>query len=422
MKIQTTRRIDFYVGVVACFLLTMLRRAAGLIAGTQRPLPPIRRILFIKLAEQGATVLAHSAIKRATDLVGRDNVFFLVFEKNRAILDIMNVIPATNILVIRDSSFSRFAGDAIKALWKTRQLEIDTTIDMELFARISTILAFLSGAKRRAGLHRFTNEGLYRGDLLTHRVQYNPHHHIAIHYDVLLAAAQRDPLETPLAKYAPDLRQPPLPQYKPSETERDRIISLLKNAGIEWPAARLIVLNAKFDDVMPIRRWPSERFVTLGRQLLTDYQDVAIVISGLAAEREDAEQMRLAIDPERTANLAGLLSLRDLITLLGMAEVLVTSDSGPAHFAALAEADIVVLFGSETPSLYGPLGDHAHSLSAGLACSPCLSAANHRLSFCKDNQCMKSISVEEVLDVVKNCLDARRAHNTPVSTSDTHVT
>lgn len=418
MKIQTTRWIDLYAGVVACFLLTMLRRAVALVAGAQRPLPPIRRILFIKLAEQGATVLAHSAIKRATELVGRENVFFLVFEKNRAILDIMNVIPESNVLVIRDSSFSRFVGDAIKALWRTRQLEIDTTIDMELFARISAILAFLSGAKRRTGLHRFTNEGLYRGDLLTHRVQYNPHHHIAIHYDVLLTAAQRDSFETPLAKYAPNLSQPQLPQYEPSDRDRARIITLLRDAGVDWPAARLIVFNPKFDDVMPIRRWPSERYVALAKRVLAEFDDATIIISGLPAERDDAEQMRLAIEPGRVANLAGMLALRDLITLLDVAQVLVTSDSGPAHFAALTGVEIVVLFGSETPSLYGPLGNHAHPISAGLACSPCLSAANHRLSFCKDNQCMKNITVEEVLDVVKGCLEARQAADVAESQSD----
>ena len=57
---------------------------------------------------------------------------------------------------------------------KIRRLGIDATVDMEFFARAPAVLAFLTGARRRVGLHRFTTEGPYRGDLLTHRVAAQP--------------------------------------------------------------------------------------------------------------------------------------------------------------------------------------------------------------------------------------------------------
>ena len=57
------------------------------------PREPLRRILFVKLVEQGSSVLACSAIRRAVELVGRENVYFLVFEENRFILDAMGLIP-----------------------------------------------------------------------------------------------------------------------------------------------------------------------------------------------------------------------------------------------------------------------------------------------------------------------------------------
>ena len=58
-----------------------------------------------------------------------------------------------------------------------RRYRIDTAINLEAFARFSTILTFLSGARTRVGFHAFTQPGLYTGDLLTHRVIYNPHVH-----------------------------------------------------------------------------------------------------------------------------------------------------------------------------------------------------------------------------------------------------
>lgn len=409
MKIRTTRWIDFYIGVPVCFLLSLLRQAAALFFAAREPLPPMRRILFIKLAEQGATVLAYRAMKHAIDLVSRENVYFLVFEKNRAILDIMDVLPRENILVVRDDSFTTFVADVIHVLIAIRARKIDTTVDMELFARVSAIIAFLSGASRRVGLHRFANEGLYRGDLLTHRVQYNPHHHIAVHYDVLLAAAQRDPKEVPLAKYVPSTHEDLLPRFQPTDADTSRFRSLLQQAGGNFEAARWVVFNPKFDDIMPVRRWPVSYYKALGQRILADFPDTVIAITGLAESRVEAEALREAIGLERVFNFAGIFRLRDLIVLLHYADVLVTSDSGPAHFASLTDVDIIVMFGPEIPALYAPLGRRTHTLHMGLACSPCLSAANQRLSFCRDNQCMQLISADRVYEITADCLRARAA-------------
>jgi ADP-heptose:LPS heptosyltransferase len=56
--------------------------------------------------------------------------------------------------------------------------------------------------------------------------------------------------------------------------------------------------------------------------------------------------------------------------------MMLTNDSGPAHFAALAQLKTWVLFGPETPTLYGALDPNAEFIYKGLACSPCVSAAN----------------------------------------------
>jgi ADP-heptose:LPS heptosyltransferase len=82
---------------------------------------------------------------------------------------------------------------------------------------------------------------------------------------------------------------------------------------------------------------------------------------------------------------------------------MVTNDSGPAHFAAAAGLPTIVLFGPETPKLYQPLGN-SRAIYAGLACSPCVSAHNHRKTACTDNVCMQAITVEEVYAAVADVL------------------
>jgi hypothetical protein len=47
----------------------------------------VRKILFVEFAEQGTTILGYPAIGRAIEMVGREHVYFIVFDDNRFILD-----------------------------------------------------------------------------------------------------------------------------------------------------------------------------------------------------------------------------------------------------------------------------------------------------------------------------------------------
>src|SRR6266481_6604542 len=95
--IRTLQRTDRWVGAPLCAILTLLRRIFECVR-PQRGSHQVRRILFVKFAEQGSTVLAYPAIRRAIDMVGRENVYFVVFEDNRFILDAMDLIPEGNVI------------------------------------------------------------------------------------------------------------------------------------------------------------------------------------------------------------------------------------------------------------------------------------------------------------------------------------
>jgi len=80
-----------------------------------------------------------------------------------------------------------------------------------------------------------------------------------------------------------------------------------------------------------------------------------------------------------------------------------TNDSGPGHFAAVTDMPTYVFFGPETPALYGSLGKTT-PIYAGLACSPCVSAANHRKTVCKDNVCLQVITPDQVYEILRPAL------------------
>jgi hypothetical protein len=168
MKIKSMRLLDRWVGSPLSAVLTVFRRITDRFRTPPSDAP--RRILFVKLVEQGATVIAEPALQRAVRRVGRENVFMAVFSQNRFILDVLGVIPEENVIPIRSSGLIVCAIDTARAVVRMRRARIDTAIDFEFFSRFSGALTFLSGAKRRVGFHSFAGEAAYRGDLMTHRL------------------------------------------------------------------------------------------------------------------------------------------------------------------------------------------------------------------------------------------------------------
>lgn len=408
MNPQAIRRLDSWIGKPVCFALTVLRRIGALFGRRGGDRTPTRKILLIKMIEQGATVLAYRAIARAVEMVGRENVYFWVFDENRFILDLLELIPRENVLVVRTKKPLVLLWDLLATAWLARRLGIDATVDMEFFSRASAILAFLTGARRRVGLHRFTSEGPYRGDLMTHRVQYNPYLHTAAAYYLLVEALRADPREVPLMKVPVPAIDFTAPRFAPGDEEIERVQSILERVAGRKVWRPVVLLNPNASDLLPLRRWPSERFIELGRRILDEHPQVTIAITGAPSEQQAAQKIAQAIGPcERVISLAGHTTLRELIVLYTLADVLVTNDSGPGHFASLTEITSVVLFGPETPAVFGALGGNTSTVRADLACSPCVNALNHRFSPCNNNVCMQMISVDQVYELVHQRLDRR---------------
>lgn len=411
MNAQAIRVIDYWLGVPLCAVLTVCR----LILPARRAQP--KKVVFLKFIEQGATVLAQDAIARATAWVGRDNVYFCVFESNRAILDVLDTIPQANIIVVRDRHLLDCLVDFWKALRTVRAAGIDTSIDLEFFSRASAIFAFLTGAATRVGLHRFTSELPYRGDLMTHRVQYNPYVHVSTLYALFVEAAWREPSEVPLLKVPLPLtpiqalgtRPAATPTFTPTPDEMRQMRERLTSGDAAAVRRPIVLLNPNASDLLPLRKWPGDRFVELGRRIIAQHPTALLVVTGAQAERREADDLCEQIGSSRAVSVAGQTTLRELLTLYTLADVLVTNDSGPAHFATLTPVSTVVLFGPETPRLFGALSPSTVVIWKELACSPCVNVFNHRFSPCSNNVCMQSITVDEVCSAVASCLAAPRA-------------
>ncbi len=403
MHADTMRRLDRWIGVPTCAALTLFERLRRCVR--RPPGGQVRRLLVVKLAEQGATVLAWRALARAAEVVGRENLYVLVFEPNRFVLDVLDVVPPENVLTVPTEGFARFTGGMLRALGRIRRLGIDAVVDFEFFARASAVVSYLAGAPRRVGLDSRASGGPYRGDLLTHRLVHNPQVHASRLFETMIEAVWADASILPaLDRDAPDPPGPPSP-FVPTEAERETVRAVVAEMAATEDFRPLVLLNANASDLMPLRRWPEERYVALAKAVLAARADVRIAFTGSPAQATEAESLAAAVDSPRCFSLAGRTTLRELLVLYGEAAVLVTNDSGPGQFIALTPVRAVVLFGPETPRVFGPLSPHATVLYKGIPCSPCVSAYNNRDSICRNNVCMQRISVEEVRETVLGLLD-----------------
>ena len=413
MKINSMRRIDEWVSKPLCFFATLAERARCCV--TRMPPPPGERLLIVKLSEQGAVVMLGESLRRLRSCYRPENIWFLAFEESRSIIEAMALVPPENIITISTRGFSRLAVTAVQAMIRIWRLRIDAALDLEFFSRASALLAWLSGARRRTGVHRYFSEGPWRGHLMTHGVKFNPHLHISQMFLALAEAALLNENTLQRLDYVPMPPEPISEKFTPSPAESARVESLLRECG--WTEGeRIVLLNANTSDreMIPLRRWDENNYVEVARRLLTDSPGIRILLTGSSSEANSIARLEQAVGSERCRSVAGRTTMRELLTLYSRCALMLTNDSGPAHFAALTDMPVVVIFGPETPQLWKPLGKKVHVVYRGLACSPCFSIYTGRQSGCRRNACM-DMTPAEVFEIALKALHEQNPCEPPKS-------
>ncbi len=189
----------------------------------------------------------------------------MLFEKNREVLELLGIVPSENIFTINDKSILAFIKDTAGALCRMRKIQFDTVIDCELFSRISSILAFLSGSVVRVGFHPHTQEGLYRGNFMNRPVLYNPYHHISRQFLTLVEAIDSD--THPKAKRRVPNEALTIPPIKVEQKEIENAKKKLFDTAPEIEDKRIVLIYPG-GGLLPIRAWPLDYYCRLTAELL----------------------------------------------------------------------------------------------------------------------------------------------------------
>ncbi len=147
------------------------------------------------------------------------------------------------------------------------------------------------------------------------------------------------------------------------------------------------------------KHWPVASFAALARQLVDRRGSKVLVLCG-------PEERNLAREIVQQSERDHVFSLSDRILSLGLTkacvrkcDLLITTDSGPRHFAAAFDRPVITLFGPthiEWTETYFPKAVH---LQKKVPCGPC------QLRVCPlDHRCMRELHFEDVFSSVNSLL------------------
>lgn len=222
--------------------------------------------------------------------------------------------------------------------------------------------------------------------LLLNRAVHHPKNiekqHLVYTYKALL-----EPLGIAISDTAPELFV--------SAQEAQAAKTLLEEIGVKVGQDIIVGINpgAAYGSA---KCWLPDRFEDVAKKLLENPR-VQLIFFG---DRNGAPLVNEICSklPERTVNLAGKTSLRELVALIQLCSIFLTNDSGPMHIAAALKKPLVALFGSTSDVKTGPFGlgkvIHKH-----VECSPC-----YKRECPIDFRCMTRIGVDEVYQELQNLL------------------
>ncbi len=347
----------------------------------------VRKILIVKFFGIGSLILATPLFAAARKVFPNAEIHLLTLSGNR---EITAMIP--DIDQVHGIDLGRNIVTAVSAylgcLLKVFRNRYDVLIDLEFYTRASAVVSLASWAPVRVGFH---SQGVYRGDIQSHRVPFNVYWHVRKNFLSLLEPFGHD---AGADGSEPSLAFPPGPG--------DNARKIIDDLGAR--RERFVVVNVNAGELAYERRWSPDRFARLAARLCNEY-GVGCVFVGAPGERDYVQGV---VDQVRALggeahNAAGRLTLAELAQVCRQSRLVITNDSGPAHIAAATGTPVAAFFGPETPVLYGPVGDHHLVFHKDLSCSPCIHIEYGKRVKCwhETTLCQEGTGVDDAFQAIR---------------------
>jgi 3-deoxy-D-manno-octulosonic-acid transferase/heptosyltransferase-1 len=183
----------------------------------------------------------------------------------------------------------------------------------------------------------------------------------------------------------------PVPVTKAHLARADQ---LLGEAGLN--GKKVVALHPMA--LWPTKLWKHGSFGELAKCLAGEL-GAGVIFTGGMQDWAYVDEITAQISPA-PANFCGRVNLLELAALFSRCSLLISTDTGPMHLAAAMGTPVVALFGPTAPARTGPYGPGHVVVKAGVACSPCFKKK------CNDHRCMSEITLDRVLQAVREKLES----------------
>ena len=157
--------------------------------------------------------------------------------------------------------------------------------------------------------------------------------------------------------------------------------------------------------------WPSESFGLLAHRIAAELHHNVVVLCG-PSERATAREIVSIADHPSVVGLYDMpLSLGLTKAAIRHADLLVTTDSGPRHFAPPFQTPVITLFGPTHIAWSETYYDQAVHLQHPVDCGPC----QQRVCPLEHHKCMRELRVDRVFSEVENQLNPQTTHSNRVA-------
>jgi heptosyltransferase-2 len=279
---------------------------------------------------------------------------------------------------------------ALPTGWALRSLKPNLAVLFPNSFR-TAVAAWIGGATRRVGYRRHG-----RGLLLTDALEPDRHPDGSLRVSPVIDAYNR------LAEYvgcAPPGHDMELFTLPDDEAAAERVWDL--GGFHRYPEVVCLNPGAAFG---ASKYWPAEYFAQRARDLSSRRHCGVLVLCG-PAERELARRIAAEADDPAVKALSAIdvpVSLGLTKALVRRCDLLVTTDSGPRHFAAAFDRPVVTLFGPTHVGWTETYHHRAIHLQKQVECGPC-----QRRKCVTDHRCMTGLAPSEVLIAAEDLLQGK---------------
>ena len=148
------------------------------------------------------------------------------------------------------------------------------------------------------------------------------------------------------------------------------------------------------------KRWREEHWERSLAAIGSSGATIAFV--GLAGDRALARRLQAAVPS--LIDLTGETSLEMLMGTLRAADLVISTDSGPAHLARALGTRVIALHGPTDAALHGPGDPACTALRVDLPCGPCYDFRHIATCQFGDTLCMEWLHPDRVVGTARSML------------------